>query len=128
MDLRYEEMDRLKRNGKTYQYIADLYGISRQRVYQILGKMDQRYFKIIPKEKVVFSGLRNWLNENKINITELCRRIFGNYHTVQRERLNTYLNGKHVMSMPMILKIIDITGLTFEQLFIGDNENGNSNS
>ena len=36
--LMYEDMERLRSQGWTLQQIADKYKVSRQRVYQIVGK------------------------------------------------------------------------------------------
>lgn len=128
MDLRTAEMDKLKREGKTYEEIAQQFGISRQRVFQILGKMDKRYFKPISKKCVFYPGLRNWMNENRISFTELCRRVYGKYHTMQYGYLWQYTSAQHPMKIGLIIKLINITGLTFEQLFLEGVENGNTNN
>lgn len=124
---RNEAMKALKEQGKTYDYIAKQYGISRQRVYQILGKMHICYFRPITKKQVFYTGLRNWLNENKISFTELCRRVYGHYYPTQAGYLIQYTNGTHPLRLPLILKLMKITGLTFENLFMEENIDGNPN-
>lgn len=114
---RFYEMDKMKREGKTYREIGERFGLSKQRVYQILGKMDKHYFKPIKEKVVAYKGIRDWLNEKKISFTEFCRLIYGYYHPKLYTRLTVCLNKTHPIKIDMIEKILDITGLTYEQAF-----------
>lgn len=120
-------MCKLNEEGKSYNEIAAIYGISKQRVYQILRKGDKRYFRYISKRSVKYTGLRNWMNTNKISFNELVTRVFGYYHSEHYKRLYWYLNSER-LTMPLIKKILEITGLTFEECFMEETENVNPNN
>lgn len=117
MNDRFYEMDKMKKEGKTYREIGEKFGLSKQRVYQILGKMDKRYFKGIKESVVAYKGIRDWLNENKIPFAEFCRLVYGCYHPAYYSRLMVYLNKTKPIKIDIINKILDITSLTFEQAF-----------
>lgn len=120
-------MCKLKEEGKTYNEIAAIYGLSRQRVYQILRKGGKRYFRYISKHLIKYTGLRNWMNTNKISFNELITRVFGYYHPEHYKRLSDRLKSGH-LPLPLIKKILEITGLTFEECFMEEDENGNTNN
>jgi DNA-binding CsgD family transcriptional regulator len=120
-------MHKLKEEGKTYNEIAVIYGISKQRVYQILRKGDKRYFRHISKRSVKHTGLRNWMNTNQISFNELTTRIFGYYHAEHYKRLYWRLSSG-CLTMSLIKKILEITGLTFEECFTEEDENVNPNN
>ena len=120
-------MCKLNEEGKSYNEIAAIYGISKQRVYQILRKGDKRYFRPISNRLVKYTGLRNWMNTNKISFNELITRVFGYYHSEHYKRLFSRLRSGY-LTMPLIRKILKITGLTFEECFTEENENVNPNS
>ncbi len=117
MNERFYEMDKMKQEGKTYQQIADKFGVSKQRVYHILGKLGRRYFKAIEEKVVAYKGIRDWLNENKISFSEFCRLIYGYYCPELYQRTKGYLSKTHQIKIDIIKKILDITGLTFEEAF-----------
>ena len=120
-------MCKLNEEGKSYAEIAAIYGISRQRVFQILRKGDKRYFRYISNRLVKYTGLRNWMNENKVSFNELTTRVFGYYHTEHYNRLFSRLRSG-CLSIPFIKKILEITGLTFEECFTEEDENVNPNN
>jgi hypothetical protein len=120
-------MYKLNEEGKSYNEIAAIYGVSKQRVFQILRKGDKRYFRHISDRLVKYTGLRNWMNTNKISFTELVTRVFGYYHTENYNRLFQYLNSGH-LRLPLIKKILEVTGLTFEECFMEEDENVNPNN
>lgn len=111
------EMYKMKQEGKSYAEISRVYGISRQRVHHILGKNDERYFINIEESLVAYKGIRDWLNKNKVSFVKLCRLVYGSYHPEQRRRLKSNLTKKTPINIDTINKILDITGLTFEQAF-----------
>ena len=74
---RKEWMLQLFESGLTYQEIGDVAGVSKQRVFQLIGKTDRDSFRYITKERCFFDGLRDYLNENRISIKELTRQMYG---------------------------------------------------
>lgn len=64
------EMYRMRLEGKSYQAIADRFGVSRQYVYQLFG---QKY-KSEPYRNVdvQYTGLRKWMNESNYSVAKLA--------------------------------------------------------
>lgn len=110
-------------NGLTLQNIGEKYGISKQRVYQVLlreGKVNhnKNTFKPHTKGSIVFDGLRNWMNENKITDAEFSYKLsqkLGN--SITPTRLNSLFRNYDYINYKTIVAILDITGLTFENCF-----------
>lgn len=123
-DMRLTQMIRLREQGWSFQAIADNLGLSRQRVYQLIGKRNIAYFKPITPKQCKFVGLCEWLNKKSISIAELIRQVRGEhkYHPATFVQYSNYLTGRYNMSMPTIDKILKVTGLTYEEAF-GRREN-----
>lgn len=106
--------------GMTYRQIGEKHGISRSRVYQIIGgDTDKREscFRGITEKDCIYPNLRKWMNDNKISKIELTRRIFGEGHTELQCRLSEWLRGKCYPTKKNIDRFIKVTGLTYEELF-----------
>jgi transposase len=117
---RTREMIKLKQEGATYRKIAEMFGISYQRVYQIIGKQNISYFKEVTEEQCVFKGIRDYMNNTQTSLAEIIRKIYGGYHASTCQRFRYYLNGKNEMSMSTINAILDVIGLTYEEAFRRD--------
>ena len=115
---RLQEWEALRAEGATYREIAKRYGCSYQNVAQTMAKRNVKQFRAITEKQCCFKGLRDWMNENQISISELARRENGtNMGGCARYCLNERLRGEHEMRMSEIEFFIDMTGLTYEQLF-----------
>lgn len=125
---RKKEMLNLRLEGKTYRELALKYRISFQRVQQILGKADKNHFKPISKKLVPIDSLRKYMDENCISFRELVRQIFGYYHSEYYKRLCRQLNNKEFLPLHLIKKLLKITNLTFEEMFMEENKNGDPNN
>lgn len=105
--------------GVTYEEIGKMLGVSKQRVAQIApAKIYSRFFREITPKQCVYTGIRNWMNENKITLSELSRRVYGNgtpnnYHQTTR----MLRCGGDYTNKWMIDKILSVTGLTYEEAF-----------
>lgn len=114
---RNNQMVEMREKGMSYRELSKLFGVSHQRVQQIVGKHDGRYFRTITKENCVYDAIRNWLNENRISLAEFTRRMYCNtepnnyYNTIGR------LSGKVELTKTYIDKILSITNLTYEDAF-----------
>lgn len=115
---RLQEWEALRAEGATYREIAAKYGCSYQNVAQIMAKRNVKQFRAIKKTQCCFDGLRNWMNENRISISEVARRENGtNAGGCARSCLEKRLRGEQDMKRWEIEFFIDMTGLTYEQLF-----------
>lgn len=106
--------------GMTLREIAAKHGLSYQRVHQIIGgstKNIKNWFKEIPSEECIYPNIRKWMNNNRITYAELSRRLWGQSHPAYYCRLHKYLLGASSLPKRVIDKLIEVTGLTYEELF-----------
>lgn len=115
---RCERFSALRAEGLTYREIAKICGCSFQNVAQALAKENKNYFHIFGEDQVVYNGLREWLNENKITVTELVRQMYGYMiGGAEHERMRNRLKGKTQLRMEDIEFFLKLTGKTYEELF-----------
>lgn len=105
-----------RESGLTYQQIADKYGISKQVVHQACGKYTPYLYRPWTKERCIYVNLRRWLEENKITMSELLRRLGRENLASNHAQINQYLKGKKNPTKKTIDKFIEVTGLTYEEL------------
>lgn len=105
------EMHRMHLEGETYQAIADRFGISRQYAYYLLSQK-----KLYRNVNVQYTGLKSWMKKFNYSVAKLARESGctenHNYVTVI-----SYLQGSPHMDIDSIRKILQFTGLTFEEAF-----------
>ena len=103
--------------GKTYKEIGEMFGVSHQAVADALGKSDPAKFRPWTKERCIYPNLRNWLNENKVSLREFARRseVVASGRTLSR--FAAYFRGENYPPKQTIDKILNVTGLTYEQLW-----------
>lgn len=116
-DAAKHQMLDMKNDGKTYQEIADAFGISKQRVHQLLGTGDARYFRYVKKTTCIYKGIRKYMNDNKVSVAELVRRVYGYYHPKLFSTMVSKLRGSSDIQKRYIDKILEATGLTYEVAF-----------
>lgn len=115
---REAEMMEMRRAGASYTEIAERFGLSKQRVYQIVGVRNKAYFKPITQAQCVYPYLRKWMNDNEVSVAELCRRMRGNAAGTNLSEVGHILTGKgKCMQKKTIDKLIKATGLKYEKLF-----------
>ena len=56
--------------------------------------------------------LRAWMGANKVSGRELAKRMGRSYETIRMK-----LSGKTEWTLPEIEKLMEVTGLSFEELF-----------
>ena len=106
---------KMRLEGATYQEIADKYGITRQRVEAILkmrGPSNKKY------EKCIYKGLREWLQQNNYKLTDLQNIISKKEQSQSSNSLRMKLSGERDFRLSEIKSIINLTGMTFEELFM----------
>ena len=113
----FEEKRALRAQGLTYRQIAERLGISHQAVASSLSKSTEATFRFITSDRCIYEGLRAWMNNKKISVAELSRRLTRVPHTEAQNRLAKKLRGCSELKKNDIDKIIYITGLKYEELF-----------
>lgn len=119
---RTEEYRALREQGLTYREIAARFGVTHQTVAQVCAKSKDTQFRRIRPQSCIYPALRKWMNDNLVSRAELYRRMhngnpcIGRAPYVIRERMV----GRTLWRLDEIEKLLDITGMTFEELFRGE--------
>lgn len=111
-----------REKGKTYREIAEMYGVSFQAVACACGKQKDYQFRAWTKERCIYPNLRNWLNENKISCKEFVRRMGQVPSGGSDYSFRNYLSGEAYPQKRTIDKMLEVTGLTYEQLWEVDHD------
>ena len=112
------QMIEMHDSGKTYYEIGEAFGISRQRVFQMIGgDGGPRYFRYITADACIFNGIRKYMNDNKVSFMEMTRRIHGETGPRYYQYTKGKLNGTIQLTKKYIDKLLEITGLTYEVAF-----------
>lgn len=103
------EIVKMRIEGETLQSIADKFGVSRQHIDQTIrrilsdsGKYKKRKYKNITK----------WLQGSKTAGPELAKLLH-----ITTGSVSNKLNGKSDFTLWEVKKIIEITGMSFEEAF-----------
>lgn len=99
-------------NGMTYQKIGEVFGISKQCVHQLINSGDG--IRLSTLTKIPYIGLRMWMLANRVSVKELNKRV-GTATSITRG-----CNPR----MDTINKILKVTGLTYEECFNTEEEDG----
>lgn len=114
----------LRMQGLTFTEIGRRLGVSRQRVKQCCAGMNPEMTASACRAKdlegIVYTGLKNWMLENKVSVPEMMRRIGLDTGSRRSEYFKNRLKGKTRLSITEIKKILAVTGGTFEQMFSDD--------
>ena len=116
-DIEVSAMRGMREDGYTLQEIGDCFSVSREYVRQLLG--NRSYSGTLKKKisKIPYIGLRDHIDDNKLSLAELCRKIDWNEYPGSQSCFSEYLRGNHEMKMWMIDKLIEITNIPYENLF-----------
>ena len=114
-----EKAAQMRRDGATYQEIGEYFGVSRQRIEQILkGKVKARKCST-DMERIPYEGLYNWLMDNpKVTYPTLAKIVLGNGENKSTNQITNLLHGRNsLISKRAYDRLIAATGMTYEQLF-----------
>lgn len=112
MSKRVELYRRLREKGMTYDEIGEIFGVTKQAVHDSLTKNRDGFHKSAV-QKVKYIGLRNWMFENRVKISELSKRCgVGSIHKS--------LTGDTEPRKSTIDALLKITGMTYEECFKED--------
>lgn len=106
-----------RQQGKTYKEIADKYGVSHQAVSAACAKYTPDSFKPYHDFEVIYPNLRRWLNENRVSRSEFVRRMGLIPSGANNSRIRCYFRGVNYPSKQVIDKMLEVTGLTYEEMF-----------
>lgn len=104
------EVRKMRESGCTYEEIGQRYGVSRQRIHQIITYQ----FKGKIASECIYQGLSNFLMKNKKGGKWLIKET--GLPICESSMLNK-LRGKTNFTIPEIKVILTVTGLSFEECF-----------
>ena len=108
----------MRLKGYTLEEIGLEFEISRERVRQIFRSAISRSTSLERgRKKIVYPNIAKWLKDNDVSIGEFAEKMGNKKNSVTRLRHN--LSNEHTKGflMPEILKILEITGMSFEEAF-----------
>lgn len=103
------EIAKMRIEGETLQSIADKFGVSRQYIDRTIKRIlsDSEKYK-----KRKFKNITKWLQGNKVLGPELAKLLH-----ITAGSVSNKLNGKSDFTLWEVKKIIEITGMSFEEAF-----------
>jgi len=113
---RYDRMAEMRENGHTFEAIGRVFGISKQRVQQILRRGVNTESRSMNKNRPssVYKNLETWALEHNCSWSELANRCGVHTELFYRNFVHGRTNNPGKQSID---KLLAITGLTYEQLF-----------
>lgn len=106
----------MRLDGYTYERIGERFGVSRQRIQQILSGEGSGKRNATSKqnrlERYVFPNIAVWMNEHDYTLTMMAEEI-----GILPTTLSKQLLGNSEPPLKTVRKIIEITGLSFEVAF-----------
>lgn len=108
---RLMEMCEMAEKGMTYQEIGEHYGLTRERVRQIISGAYPVSGR--PIKNCVFPGLYCWM----VNNWESMRRMSDSIGKTNYQTFVQKMQGKTKFTLPEIKAILAYTGLTFDEAF-----------
>lgn len=106
------EAFRMRLEGATLQECADHFGVTRQRMAQILPKIAERGRPRPNYSDIIYPNIAFWMKANRCNYTRLAQLCGVHYQPVRRA-----LIGDAHPNKPLIDKILTVTGMTYEEAF-----------
>ena len=126
-----QQMIEMRRDGATYQEIGDRFGITRQAVFDRIGRVTKRRDNV-DLEKIIYEGIyQMFKNDEYMTYSKLAFIVYGT--RVNRGRQNTvyqFVTGKlgTMLKIRWINNILKYTGKPYEEVFKlrngGENEKG----
>lgn len=101
------EAYKMRLEGKTLQYIADHFGVSKQYIKQITPMAGPSH-----RTGYAFPNIADWLYEQSIYNYEFAEML-----GISNATLSRWLLGKTEPTLYDIRKIIEVTGMPFEKAF-----------
>ena len=116
------EMIKMRLDGCTYKEIAEKFGVTRQRVQQIVAEFTgkERTKKSFNRTGFIYPNILEWMDEKGISLAELSRIIgIGGENS---SRTSKKMRGETEFRMFEIKAILKESGKTFEYMFSTEKE------
>lgn len=110
------EMYAMRLSGCTYQEIADKFGCSKQYVHQSITQSRPSKSNRLANA-CVYRGLSEYIAKNNITICKFTGFLRPTHKGYNTTRMKELLTGERSFKMTDIRKILELTGMTFEECF-----------
>lgn len=107
----------MRLDGYTYKQIADKYGVSKQCIQQALTQITNKEAK--PNSKDKYCNLSRWMKTENQKRYAVAQIIGITPYSFSRK-----INGKSEFKLSEIKKILQFTGMTFEEAFREEKQEG----
>lgn len=114
-----EKAAEMRRDGMTYKAIGEVFGVSRQRIWQALKTEGNKRKCITDIEKVPYEGLYNWLMaDERMGYAGIAKIMFGSSNNARNNLVRNLCRG-HNCRIPKRAydRLLAATGMTYEELF-----------
>jgi predicted transcriptional regulator len=95
-------------DGATYREVGEKFGLTHQRIHQIFSGQISK----VKKYACIYPNIRRWIVENHIT-----QPVFAEMVGVCPAAIHHYLSGKREPNKKTIDKILEVTGMTYEEAF-----------
>lgn len=112
-----KEIRRLREEGVSATEVAQRLGISRSRVYQVFPGKRRKGFTSITPDQNIYPMWRNWMNENSVSVRLFVRMMGLDLSSTTYNNVYGWMTGRCYPSKKNIDRLLETTGLTYEQLF-----------
>ena len=113
-----KDMFSMRLEGFTLLEIGEKYGISKERVRQLLSDAAGGRNRVIRKN-YVFPNIENWMYEKDIMQDEIAKEC-----GCSQNNVSSILIGKYKPSFDFISAVLRMSGMTFEEAFQRREDNG----
>ena len=117
------KMFEMRVRGCTLQEIGNKYGITKERVRQILQSYISRSTSMVRgREGIIYPNISTWLRDNDVSLEEFKKALETEQNLKYKSatRISHILKGKGEFTMAEIRAILKVTGMTFEKAFQKD--------
>lgn len=102
----------MRLRGFTMQECADRFGVTREYIRQLVPATQNRCHRKIWYEECIFPNIANWLYDNRYTYNRFGLACGTNGMSMRR-----YLIGEVSIPRERINRILDVTGMTYEEAF-----------
>lgn len=115
-----EALERMAAEGMTWQEMAEMFGVSRQRVQQVAaayGIRKRREGKVY--EQIPYKGLHALFQRDRsMSVSRFARLVFGDAGHANNEKARNLLKGREAgLKITHIRRICRLCGMSFEETF-----------
>lgn len=106
---------RLAAEGYTQEEIGKAFGVTRQRIAQVMGGRGRTYNQVKPRS--IYRGLNEWMLQNDITCATLTSMMGYASNASQQNVVKRRIMGATELRMRDINRLIELSGKTYEYLF-----------